>query len=110
MSYTSYKEINGFYDAVRIELDIDEKTLPNNSIDLFTKAPYAENHVKNEVGNLESLSEEKIMYFKNAVVKCTALQCSKDNCLAVKLDKDMQSLIRKIKNTHYQSLSMFRTT
>lgn len=69
----TYKNIENFYDRVRMALsDTSSTTLPDESIDYPEKAPFAEMLVKQRVPLWADLDEEKFAVFESIIVYQTA--------------------------------------
>lgn len=69
----SYKDINYFYDRVRMLLNnVSNVSLTDDMIDYYEKAPSAELYVKRKVPNWQELDETKFKMFESAIVYLTA--------------------------------------
>ena len=69
----SYKDIENFYDRVRMALgSVTETVVSNEEIDYPEKAPFAELSIKSRIPSWKELSEEKFKMFESAIVYQTA--------------------------------------
>lgn len=70
----TYKDIENFYDRVRLALNSASATdVPNEYIDFPEKAPFAESIAKIRVPTWESLSDTQFSLFESIVVYQTAV-------------------------------------
>lgn len=69
----SYKDIENFYDRVRMSLgNTTAVVIPDQIIDYPEKAPFAERTIKMRVPNWETLDEENFKIFESAIIYQTA--------------------------------------
>lgn len=70
----TYKNIENFYDRVRLALNSASKTeVPNEYMDYPEKAPFAESIAKMRVSSWQTLSETQFAIFESIVVYQTAV-------------------------------------
>lgn len=70
----TYKDIDSFYERVRIALGaVTDTTLPDKYMDYPEKAPFAEAYVKNRVKNWSELPDNKFSIFESIIVYETAV-------------------------------------
>lgn len=132
MAYTGYKNIENFYDNVRVELSATQKILADDVIDLASKAPRAESILKSIISDWETLDEEKIKKFELAVIIKTAIICynsvyspnikseqiptikreyNGNGAYLTMLNGELNGLLKEIDNSYSPIiLSMFRVT
>jgi len=75
LDYTGYKSIINFYDIVRVETNLKKSDLPDEIIDFSTKAPMAEEYIKEKVTNWSELDSSFLDKFNSAVIYKTCLLC-----------------------------------
>lgn len=69
----SYKNIQNFYDRVRMALGaVSMVTLPDEYIDFPEKAPFAELVIRNRIKDFDSVPDDKFGLVESAVVYKTA--------------------------------------
>lgn len=69
----TYKEIDFFYDRVRVLLNnVSQVSLTDEMIDFYEKAPTAELYVKKNVPHWQELDEAQFKIFESAIVYLTA--------------------------------------
>lgn len=69
----SYKNIQNFYDRVRMALGaVSMVTLPDEYIDFPEKAPFAELVIRNRIKDFDSVPDDKFPLVESAVVYKTA--------------------------------------
>lgn len=69
----SYKDIDNFYERVRMALSaVSFQTLPDAYMDFPEKAPFAEKYIKSRVPQWKDLDAEKFAMFESIIVYQTA--------------------------------------
>lgn len=72
----SYKNIQDFYDRVRLALSaVSSVTLPDEYIDYPEKAPTAESIIRKRIKDFDNVPDEKFGFVESAVVYQTAFLC-----------------------------------
>lgn len=74
LSTWTYKDIDDFYNRVRMALGaVSETTIPDEYMDYPEKAPFAENYIKARVPKWQELDKTKFAIFESVIVYQTAI-------------------------------------